>query len=209
MAAPNVEGLELEAAGIAFTRAGVTVDDFLRTSNPRVYAAGDICTPYKFTHAADAMARIAIQNALFFGRKRASSLVIPWATYTDPEIAHVGMSAAEAEKAGDRVVTLQVGLDDVDRAILDGDTEGFARAHVEAGSGRLLGATVVSRHAGDLIGEFSLAMTVGLKMDVLSKTIHPYPTVGEVAKKLGDAWMRRKLTPRVQGVLSRFLAWRR
>lgn len=207
--APNVEGLDLEAAGIAATRAGVTVDDFLRTSNPRVYAAGDICTPYKFTHAADAMARIAIQNALFFGRKRVSKLVIPWATYTDPEIAHVGMSAADAEKAGDRVVTLQVGLDEVDRAVLDGETEGFARAHVEAGSGRLLGATIVSRHAGDLIGEMSLAMTAGLKMDALSRTIHPYPSVGEIAKKLGDAWMRRKLTPRVKGLLSTVLAWRR
>ncbi len=206
---PNLEGLALEAAGVAFTRGGVTVDDFLRTTNPRVYAAGDICTPYKFTHAADAMARIAIQNALFFGRRRASSLVIPWATYTDPEVAHVGMSAADAERAGSRVVTLQVGLEDVDRAVLDGDTAGFARAHVEARSGRLLGATVVSRHAGDVIGEFSLAMTAGVKMDRLSQTIHPYPTVGELAKKLGDAWMRRKLTPRVKGLLSTILAWRR
>jgi pyruvate/2-oxoglutarate dehydrogenase complex dihydrolipoamide dehydrogenase (E3) component len=207
--APNVEGLGLETAGIAVTRAGVTVDDFLRTSNPRVYAAGDICTPYKFTHAADAMARIAIQNALFFGRKRASALVIPWATYTSPEVAHVGMSAADAERAGDRVVTLQVDLDEVDRAVLDGDTDGFARAHVEARSGRLLGATVVSRHAGDLIGEFSLAMTAGLKMDALSRTIHPYPTVGGLAKALGDAWMRRRLTPRVKRLLSTVLTWRR
>ena len=155
------------------------------------------------------MARIAIQNALFFGRKRVSSLVIPWATYTDPEIAHVGMRAADAERAGDRVVTLQVGLGDVDRAILDGDTEGFARAHVEVKSGRLLGATIVSRHAGDLIGEFSLAMTARLKMDRLSQTIHPYPTVGELARKLGDAWMRRKLTPRVKRLLSTVLTWRR
>ena len=135
--------------------------------------------------------------------------MIPWATYTDPEIAHVGMSAADAEKAGDRVVTLQVGLDEVDRAVLDGETEGLARAHVEAGSGRLLGATIVSRHAGDLIGEMSLAMTAGLKIDALSRTIHPYPSVGEVAKRLGDAWMRRKLTPRVKGLLSTLLAWRR
>ncbi len=207
--APNVEGLNLEAAGIAFTRAGVTVDDFLRTSNRRVYAAGDICTPFKFTHAADAMARLAIQNALFFGRKRVSSLVIPWATYTDPEIAHVGMNSADAERAGARVVTLQVDLTSVDRAVLDGAREGFARAHVDARTGRLLGATIVARHAGDLIGEMSLAMTAGLTLDVLSRTIHPYPSVGEVAKKLGDAWMRRKLTPRVKGLLSTVLAWRR
>jgi pyruvate/2-oxoglutarate dehydrogenase complex dihydrolipoamide dehydrogenase (E3) component len=187
----------------------VTVDDFLRTSNPRVYAAGDVCTSLKFTHAADAMARIAIQNALFVGRKRASTLVIPWATYTDPEIAHVGMHARDADQAGDRVVTLQVALEDVDRAVLDGDTAGFARAHVDARSGRLLGATIVSRHAGDLIGELSLVMTAGVTMETLSRTIHPYPSVSEVAKKLGDAWMRRKLTPRVRSLLSTFLAWRR
>ena len=206
---PNVEGLDLEAAGIACTRAGVTVDDFLRTSNRRVYAAGDVCTPHKFTHAAEAMARLALQNALFFGRKRVSSLVMPWATYTDPEVAHVGMGAADAARAGDRVVTLQVSLADVDRAVLDGATEGFARAHVDARTGRLLGATVVARRAGDLIGELSLAMTAGLAMDVLSRTIHPYPSVGEVARKLGDAWMRRKLTPRVKSLLSTLLAWRR
>jgi pyruvate/2-oxoglutarate dehydrogenase complex dihydrolipoamide dehydrogenase (E3) component len=207
--APNVEGLALDTAGIAWTRSGVTVDDFLRTSNRRVYAAGDVCSPYKFTHAADATARIAIQNALFFGRKRASSLVVPWTTYTDPEVAHVGMSAADAERAGARVATIQVALDTVDRAVLDGDTTGFARAHVEARSGRLLGATIVSRHAGDLIGELSLLMTAGLGMDALSRTIHPYPTVGEVSKKLGDAWMRRKLTPRAKTLLSTLLAWRR
>ncbi len=207
--AANVEGLGLEAAGVAFTREGVTVDDFLRTSNARIYAAGDICTRFRFTHAADAMARLVIQNALFFGRQRASALVIPWATYTDPEIAHVGMNAARAREAGDRVVTLQVPLDEVDRAVLDGDTGGFARAHVDARSGRLLGATIVSRHAGDLIGELSLVMTAGLAMKALSRTIHPYPTVGEVARKLGDAWMRRKLTPLAKGVLSGLLAWRR
>ncbi|MCL4814408.1 MAG: mercuric reductase [Vicinamibacteraceae bacterium] len=207
--AANVEGLGLEAAGVAFTREGVTVDDFLRTSNARIYAAGDICTRFRFTHAADAMARLVIQNALFFGRQRVSALVIPWATYTDPEIAHVGMNAARAREAGDRVVTLQVPLDEVDRAVLDGDTGGFARAHVDARSGRLLGATIVSRHAGDLIGELSLVMTAGLAMKALSRTIHPYPTVGEVARKLGDAWMRRKLTPLAKGVLSGLLAWRR
>lgn len=207
--AANVEGLGLEAAGVAFTREGVTVDDFLRTSNARIYAAGDICTRFRFTHAADAMARLVIQNALFFGRQRVSALVIPWATYTDPEIAHVGMNAARAREAGDRVVTLQVPLDEVDRAVLDGDTGGFARAHVDARSGRLLGATIVSRHAGDLIGELSLVMTAELTMKTLSRTIHPYPAIGEVARKLGDAWMRRKLTPLAKGVLSGFLAWRR
>jgi pyruvate/2-oxoglutarate dehydrogenase complex dihydrolipoamide dehydrogenase (E3) component len=207
--APNVEGLDAAAAGIAVTRDGVTVDDFLRTTNPRVFAAGDVCSRHRFTHAADAMARIAIRNALFFGRQRVSSLVIPWATYTDPEVAHVGVSGAEAAALGPRIVTLQVSLGEVDRAVLDEDAGGFARAHVEARSGRLVGATIVSRHAGELIGELSLAMTAGLKMDALSKAVHPYPTVSEVSRKLGDAWMRRKLTPRARRVLSALLRWRR
>ena len=206
---PNVEGLGLDRAGIAFDRTGVTVDEHLQTTNRKVFAAGDICTPYKFTHAADAMARIAIQNALFFGRKRTSSLVIPWSTFTSPEIAHVGITAVDAAAQGDRIVTLRIALDDVDRAVLDGDTEGFAQAYVDARSGRLLGATIVAAHAGDLIGELSLAMTAGLRMDVLARTIHPYPTVGEVAKKLGDAWMRRKVTPRVRQLFTTFLGWRR
>jgi len=206
---PNVDGLNLVAAGVAHGPRGVEVDDRLRTSNPRIYAAGDICSKYQFTHAADAMARIVIQNALFFGRRRASALVIPWATYTDPEIAHVGLGEAGARARQTKVVTLHVGFDDVDRAVLDGETDGFARAYVDARSGRILGATIVARHAGDLIGEMSLAMTTGLKIGDLSRTVHPYPTVGEALRKLGDAWMRRRLTPRVRGLFERYLAWMR
>ena len=126
--APNLEGLDLDKAGIASTRAGVTVDDRLRTSNARVWAVGDIASPYKFTHAADALARVALQNALFFGRKKASALVIPWATYTGPEVAHVGISAEDAAKRPD-VRTLTVSLADNDRAVLDGQG---VRAHAAA-----------------------------------------------------------------------------
>jgi pyruvate/2-oxoglutarate dehydrogenase complex dihydrolipoamide dehydrogenase (E3) component len=206
---PNVEGMGLEAAGIASTPAGITVDDRLRTGNPRVFAAGDVCSPLKFTHAADAMARLALRNALFFGRQRVSSLVVPWTTYTDPEVAHVGIGSTEASARGASVVTLTVALDTLDRAVLDGDTVGFARAHVEARTGRLLGATVMARHAGDVIGEFSLATTAGLTMEALSRTVHPYPTIGEVASKLGDAWMRRKLTPGARRLLAAVIGLRR
>jgi hypothetical protein len=129
--APNVEGLGLEAAGVAFDRDGVKVDDRLRTANPRIFAAGDICSPYKFTHAADAMARVVLQNALFMGRKKASTLVIPWSTYTDPEIAHVGLYEQEARERGHSVKTFTVSLADIDRAVLDGETRGFARLHVD------------------------------------------------------------------------------
>ena len=207
--APNVEGLGLEAAGIDYDPLrGITVDDRLRTSNPRVYAAGDICFPYKFTHTADALARILIGNALFLGRRKSSALVVPWCTYTDPEIAHVGMYARDAEQRGFAVQTLTVELADVDRAVLDGETEGFARVHLKKGTDRMLGATIVARHAGEMINEFSLAMTNGLGLSAIGRTIHPYPTQAEVVKKLADAYSRTRLTPFVKRVLSGWLKWR-
>jgi len=141
----NVEGLGLEAVGVEYDKTGVTVNDQLRTTNPHIYAAGDICSRHKFTHAADAMAQIVIQNALFphpfgLGTARVSSLVIPWATYTDPEIAHVGLYEAEAKDKGYEVETFTHRLDDVDRAVLDGEADGFARVHVGAKTDRILGA---------------------------------------------------------------------
>ncbi|CAN5789280.1 mercuric reductase [soil metagenome] len=206
---PNLEGLGLEAAGVEFDPRGVKVDDRLRTTNRRVYAAGDICSSYKFTHVADAMARVALQNALFFGRKKASELVIPWCTYTDPEVAHVGLYEEEAQERGFDVTTLTVPIEEIDRAILDGDDEGFARIHAEKKSGRVLGATLVASHAGEMIGEMSLAITAGLSLATVGKTIHPYPTQVEVWKRLGDAWSRTRLTPRVRGLFERYLRWRR
>jgi len=211
---PNVDGLGLEAAGVGYDKTGVTVNDQLRTTNPNVYAAGDICSRYKFTHAADAMAQIVIQNALFphpfgLGTARVSSLVIPWATYTDPEIAHVGLYETEGKDKGHRVETFTHRLDDVDRAVLDGETEGFARVHVEAGTDRILGATIVAAHAGDLINEFTLAMKAGLGLKTLASTIHPYPTQGEVVKKVANAWRKTTFTSRQKSILSKWYAWTR
>jgi pyruvate/2-oxoglutarate dehydrogenase complex dihydrolipoamide dehydrogenase (E3) component len=208
--APNVDGLNLETAGIAYDpRRGVQVNDKLQTSNPRVYAAGDICFPYKFTHTADALARILIANALFLGRQKSSALVVPWCTYTDPEIAHVGMYEADAKEKGIPVVTLTVPLADVDRALLDGEAEGFARVHLRKGSDTILGATIVASHAGEMINEFSLAITAGLGLSAIGKTIHPYPTQGEVIKKLADAYNRTRLTPTVKKILAAWLRWQR
>ena len=187
----------------------VVVDDRLRTSNRRVYAAGDVCSAYKFTHAADAMARVVIQNALFFGRKKASALVIPWTTYTDPEVAHVGLYERQAQERGIDVATFTVPLHEVDRAVLDGEADGFARVHAERSSGKILGATLVAGHAGEMIGEMSLAITAGLSLGEVARTIHPYPTQAEAWKRLGDAWNRTRLTPRVRRLFERFLAlWR-
>jgi len=207
--APNVEGLGLDAVGVAYTNKGVQVDDQLRTTNPHIYAAGDICSKYQFTHAADALARIVIQNALFFGRKKMSALHIPWCTYTDPEVAHVGRNAREATAAGIEVSTLTVELKDVDRAVLDGATAGFARAAIRKGSDQLVGLTIVAEHAGEMIGEAVLAMNHGIGLGSFAGTIHPYPTQAEALRKLGDAYNRTRLTPTVKRLLERLLAFRR
>lgn len=205
---PNLEGLGLEAAGVAHDRRGIKVDDRLRTTNRRVYAAGDVAGRFQFTHAADAMARLVIQNALFFGRKRASRLVIPWCTYTDPEVAHVGLGASEAKALGRDVRTFTVDLAGVDRAILDGQTEGFARVHVNR-RGKILGATIVGRRAGEMIGELVLAMNAGLGLADVASAILPYPTQAEVLRRVGDAYNRSRLTPGVKRLLERILKWRR
>jgi pyruvate/2-oxoglutarate dehydrogenase complex dihydrolipoamide dehydrogenase (E3) component/uncharacterized membrane protein YdjX (TVP38/TMEM64 family) len=206
---PNLEGLGLEEAGVRYTAQGVTVDDRLCTSNRRIFAAGDICSRYKFTHAADAMARIVIANALFFARRKATDLVIPWCTYTDPEVAHVGYYEKDAEAAGYDVATITERLDHVDRAILDGEDNGFARIHYDKKNGRIIGGTIVARHAGDMLGELTLAMVAKQSVGVLSSTIHAYPTQAEVLRKIGDAYMRTKLTPTVKKTFQKWLAWRR
>ncbi|UCF88705.1 MAG: mercuric reductase [bacterium] len=207
---PNVEGLNLEAVGVQYDqRAGVKVDDFLRTTNPRIYAAGDICFPFKFTHTADALARIVIQNALFGGRKKTSALTIPWCTYTDPEIAHVGMYEGDAVRAGMQVDTFTVPLSEVDRAIADGETDGMVRIHVKKGSDRILGATIVARHAGEMISEISVAMKKKLGLGALSGVIHPYPTQAEAIRKAADAYNRTRLTPGVKRLFETWLKWQR
>jgi pyruvate/2-oxoglutarate dehydrogenase complex dihydrolipoamide dehydrogenase (E3) component len=207
---PNVEGLGLERAGVAYDpRGGVQVDDRLRTTNRRIFAAGDICSKFQFTHAADAMARIVIQNALFGGRARASALTIPWCTYTDPEVARVGRSAADARAEGVPCEVIEQPLSGVDRARLDGEEEGFVQVVLARGRDRILGATIVARHAGEMISEVTLAMANGLGLRAIGRTIHPYPTQAEAIKRVADAWNRRRLTPRLRRWAERWFAWQR
>ncbi len=207
--APNVEGLGLEKIGVQFDRKGVKVNDRLQTTHPRIFACGDICSPYQFTHAADFMARIVIQNALFHGRAKASALNIPWATYTSPEVAHVGLYERQAKEKGIEVDTFTQELAKVDRALLDGETEGFVRVHVRKGADEIVGATIVAAHAGDLISEITLAMNGGLGLKTIGAAIHPYPTQAEAIRKLGDLYNRTRLTPFVKTLLGKWLSWQR
>jgi pyruvate/2-oxoglutarate dehydrogenase complex dihydrolipoamide dehydrogenase (E3) component len=204
--APNVERFGLETAGVVYDpHRGVQVDDHLRTTNARIFAAGDVCMEWKFTHAADFAARIVIQNALFFGRKRLSALLMPWCTYTDPEIAHVGLYEREAAARGVAVETLLRPLAEVDRAVADGQEDGFVKVLVKRGTDQILGATIVAAHAGDMISEITLAMTAKVGLGRLASVIHPYPTQAEAIRQLGDAYNRTRLTPTVKRLFSTFL----
>jgi pyruvate/2-oxoglutarate dehydrogenase complex dihydrolipoamide dehydrogenase (E3) component len=155
------------------------------------------------------MARIVIQNALFKGRARASALTVPWCTYTDPEVAHVGLYEHEAEERGLAFRTFTQELREVDRAVLDGEDEGFVKVLVGARGDKILGATVVAAHAGDLISELTLAMVGRLGLRAIADTIHPYPTQAEAIKKVGDAYNRTRLTPAVKWLFEKWLSWSR
>jgi pyruvate/2-oxoglutarate dehydrogenase complex dihydrolipoamide dehydrogenase (E3) component len=206
---PNMEDLNLEAAGVKFNQQGVIVDDRLRTSNRNIYSSGDISSSFQFTHAAEALGRIALQNALFFGRKRASDLVIPWCTYTDPEVAHVGLTEEAARNRGLALETFTLRLSENDRAIVDSETQGFVRVHAAKRGGVIVGATLVSRHAGESIGELVMAIQRKLKIGDLGGIIHPYPTQAEIIKRLGDASTRSRLKPWLKNVLIKIFEWRR
>jgi pyruvate/2-oxoglutarate dehydrogenase complex dihydrolipoamide dehydrogenase (E3) component len=194
--APNVEGLGLEAAGVAFdAQAGVHVDDRLRTSNRRIFAAGDVCMRWKFTHAADAAAKIVVQNALFGGRRKLSALVMPWCTYTEPEIAHVGLYEREARERGIELDTYHTPMARVNRAATDGEEAGFVKIHVAKGGDRILGATVVGSHAGEIVLPLTLAIGQRIGLGAFGNVIYPYPTLAEGIRVTAGAYTRTRLTP--------------
>ncbi|ODV01644.1 MAG: mercuric reductase [Rubrivivax sp. SCN 70-15] len=203
---PAVQALDLDAAGVDFdAEVGVRVDDFLRTSNPRIYAAGDVCLEHRYTNTAEASARIVVHNALLRGRRRMSALTIPWCTYTDPEIAHVGIYVRQARQRGIPVKTYTVPMHEVDRAVADGEEDGFVKIHVREGSDRILGATIVARHAGEMINGISLAMMAGIGLATLSESIHAYPTQAEGIRQAADACVRSLHSPLRAWLVRRWL----
>ena len=207
---PAVRGLGLEDAGIEFDeRMGVNVNDRLQTTNADVYAVGDVASKYQFTHMADFGARLVIRNALFFGRDKFSNLLIPWATYTDPEVAHVGLYEKDLHDRDLGFATFTREFSDVDRGIVDGETEGFVKIHVKKGTDQILGATIVGSHAGDMISEITVAMQGGMGLGKLANVIHPYPTAAEAIRQCGDAYNRGRLTPTIKGIFNRLMAFKR
>jgi len=207
---PGLDGLNLEAAGIEYNERAVVTDDTLRTTNPNVYASGDVAQKYQFTHMADATSRIVLRNALFPGPKqKLDSLIVPWCTYTNPQIAHVGLYEKDAKEKGIAIDTFIKHFDDVDRSRTDGETEGFVKIHVKKGSDQILGATIVASEAGEMINEITTAMVGGLGLKTLSTVIHPYPVQSEAIKKIADMYNRTRLTPLVKRAFQLWMEWTR
>jgi pyruvate/2-oxoglutarate dehydrogenase complex dihydrolipoamide dehydrogenase (E3) component len=202
---PMMKALNLEAAGVKYTPNGVEVNDYLQTSQPHIYAAGDIANRLKFTHTADYTARIVVRNILmpfqFLGQKVDWS-VVPWCTYTDPEVAHVGLGEKEAQRKNIAYDLFRVPLEDIDRAVVESEESGFAKILTRSGSDQILGAVIVAPHAGDLLHEFVLAMKTSIGLGTIASTIHAYPTFAELARKAADKYNKTRLTPRAKKIFT-------
>ncbi|CAN5706910.1 mercuric reductase [soil metagenome] len=195
---PNLGSLHLEAAGVKYDEHGIDVNDYLQTSQPHIYAAGDISARLKFTHTADAAARVVVRNILMpvqLLRQKVNWNVVPWCTYTEPEVAHVGLGEKQASKEGVEYDLYRIGVEELDRATVESETAGFAKILTRKGSATIIGATIVSAHAGELIHEFVVAMNAGVGLGKLAGMIHAYPTFAELARKAGDKYNKTRLTP--------------
>ncbi|HSA59210.1 MAG TPA: mercuric reductase [bacterium] len=206
--APNVGGLDLERAGVRYSKKGIEVDTHLRTSSKHIYACGDVVGPYQFTHMADHQARLILRNALFPGKSKIDYRVVPWCTFTDPEVARVGLNEKEAKEKKVSYDVYTYPMMDLDRAVCDREDEGFVKVLTKKGSDELLGATLVGSHAGDLIHELVLAMHQKIGLRKIASMIHVYPTLAEVSKRVADTYQRTRLKPGLRKWFQRYFQWR-
>lgn len=206
---PNAEDLGLELAGVQYdVFSGIQASDRMQTTNRRIFAAGDVCSMLKFTHAADLQARIVVRNALFGGRERFRPSEIPYCIYTHPEVAHVGIHESTAQVNGVALDTLSLVLEDVDRAVLEGTT-GIIRVHLKRGTDRILGASIVAERASEMISQFAFAMKNNIGLAKLGSTVQPYPTYGNAVRQPADQFNRRRLTPMTKRILSHWHVFNR
>lgn len=207
---PNVEGLDLHAAGVEHDRKGVKVDSTLTTSQRHIFACGDIAGPYQFTHTADYQARIVVRNILFpWLKARADYTWVPWVTYTDPEVGHVGLSEEDAHEKDIPYSIFRFDWKELDRAITDSEEQGFVKVLTAPGKDKILGATVVGAHGGDVLQELVLAAKHGIGLGDISGTIHPYPTLAQSVQRVSDLQQRSRLTKRVARTFRWLYRWRR
>ena len=203
----NVETLNLEAAGVEYTPKGVKVDSRLRTSNKKIYAIGDVAGGYQFTHIANYHAGIFIRNALFRLPAKVDYSAVPWVTFTDPELANVGLNEAAArEQYGDKIKVLTFPFSDIDRARTERQTDGMIKA-VTTSKGRILGAGIVGPHAGELIHPWGLAISEKLKIGAMASYIAPYPTYGEISKRVAGSYYTPSLFSSRTRAIVKFLSF--
>ena len=205
---PNVESLNLEAAGVEYGKRGVTVDDRCRTSVSHIFAAGDVTGRYQFTHMSEHMAKVAVTNALLKWPMRIDAKHVPWATYTDPELAHVGATESDLTERGTRFEVYRLPFKKIDRAVTDGETTGLIKVFAKKLTGRILGASILGVGAGDMIGEYALAMRNGVTLRQISDTIHPYPTYGLGVRRAADQWYIRNYSPRFIRLVQKLMGFR-
>jgi pyruvate/2-oxoglutarate dehydrogenase complex dihydrolipoamide dehydrogenase (E3) component len=200
--------LDLEKAGVRSTPKGILVNERLQTSAPHIYACGDVTGPYLFTHTADFQARLILRNALFPGSSKIDYQVVPWCTFTDPEVARVGLNEREAHQKNILFDVYTSSMEELDRAVCERETEGFIKVLTKRGSDRLLGVALVGPHAGDLIHEMILAMQAGIGLKKIASMIHIYPTLAEICKRITSVYQSSRLTPRTKKWLRRYFDWR-
>jgi pyruvate/2-oxoglutarate dehydrogenase complex dihydrolipoamide dehydrogenase (E3) component len=202
---PNFDSLGLKSVGVDVNERGVRVNEYLQTSQRHIYAVGDVIGPFLFTHMADAQARVVVRNIVApfqFLRQKMDYSVVPWCTYADPEVAHVGLGEKEARQKSVEYDLFRIPLEDVDRAVVESEEAGFAKILTAKASDKILGATIVAPHAGDLLHEFVLAMKAKIGLGTIASTIHAYPTFAELARKAGDKYNKTRLTPRAKKIFT-------
>jgi len=203
----NLDGLNLEAAGVAYTRAGITVDDHCRTNRRHIFAAGDVTGRYQFTHMSEHMAKIAVTNALLKVPMKIDTKHVPWATFTDPELAHVGATEKQLKEAGTSYQVFRFPFSRIDRALTDSETTGWIKVFAKK-SGKILGATILGASAGEMISEYALAMRNGITLRKISDTIHPYPSYGLGVRRAADQWYVSKQSPTLTRMLQKVFGYR-
>lgn len=204
----NIDDLNLDAAGVTYTRNGIPVDDRCRTNVRHIFAAGDVTGRYQFTHMAEHMAKVAAANALLKWPMKIDTKRVPWATYTDPELAHVGATEAALEQRGTNYEVYRFPYKKIDRAVTEGETTGLIKVYAKKLTGKILGASILGAGAGDMIGEYALAMRGGVTLRQIADTIHPYPTYGLGVRRAADQWYIRNHSPRFVRMLQKVMGYR-
>ena len=205
---PNIEDLSLDAAGVQFDEGGITIDNRCRTNIRHIFATGDVTGRYQFTHMSEHMSKVAVTNMLLKWPARIDEKHVPWVTFSDPELAHVGATQAALDDAGTRYRTYRFPYSRVDRAITDGVARGLIKVYARERDGRIFGADVAGHAAGEVISELAVAMKNRITLRKLSDTIHPYPTYGLGVRRVADQWYVQKYSPRLVRVLQRVFGYR-